>query len=135
MVQHRSLLNLVCWHREAFGITAADRATQLASLSFDAAVWEVWPYLSSGGSLYLLNQAAELTPVQLRDWLLEREITICFLPTPLAETVLEIEWPGETPLRMLLVGGDKLHRYEQRGLPFVVVNNYGPTENTVVATS
>jgi acyl carrier protein len=135
MVQHRSLLNLVCWHREAFAITVRDRATQLASLSFDAAVWEVWPYLSAGASLYLLNQAAGLTPVQLRDWLLDREITICFLPTPLAETVLEIEWPRETPLRTLLVGGDKLHRYEQRGLPFAVVNNYGPTESTVVATS
>ena len=58
MVQHRSLLNLICWHREAFGITAGDRATQLASFSFDAAGWEVWPYLSTGAILYLLNQAA-----------------------------------------------------------------------------
>ncbi|HSR25283.1 MAG TPA: thioesterase domain-containing protein, partial [Candidatus Eisenbacteria bacterium] len=35
----------------------------------------------------------------------------------------------------LLTGGDVLHRRPPAGLPFVLVNNYGPTESTVVATS
>ncbi len=45
--------------------------------------------------------------------------------------------PGrlETALRYLLTGGEALHRYPSPGLPFTVVNNYGPTECTVVATS
>src|SRR5438105_2691695 len=43
-ITHRGLSNLVSWHRDAFHITPADRATQHASPSFDAAVWEVWPY-------------------------------------------------------------------------------------------
>ena len=41
----------------------------------------------------------------------------------------------DVALRALLTGGDKLHRAPPRGLPFRVVNHYGPTENTVVATS
>ncbi|HKV40780.1 MAG TPA: non-ribosomal peptide synthetase, partial [Blastocatellia bacterium] len=32
-------------------------------------------------------------------------------------------------------GGDTLHHYPSPGLGFDLVNNYGPTENTVVATS
>ncbi len=35
----------------------------------------------------------------------------------------------------MLTGADTLHRRPVAGLPFVVVNNYGPTECTVVATS
>src|ERR1700719_953132 len=37
-VTHSGLSNLVAWHMNAFGVTAADRATQLSSLGFDAAV-------------------------------------------------------------------------------------------------
>src|SRR5205807_4194211 len=37
-------------------------------------------------------------------------------------------------LRTLLVGGDVLHRYPSPSLPFKLINNYGPTESTVVAT-
>src|SRR5579859_77041 len=44
-VTHRGLRNLVHWHQKAFDLTPQDRASQLASLSFDAAGWELWPYL------------------------------------------------------------------------------------------
>ena len=32
----------------AFDVTAADRASHIAGLGFDASIWEVWPYLSAG---------------------------------------------------------------------------------------
>src|SRR4030095_6605522 len=38
-------------------------------------------------------------------------------------------------LRVLLTGGDRLHRGPASELPFKIVNHYGPTENTVVTTS
>ncbi|HEX2270420.1 MAG TPA: condensation domain-containing protein, partial [Pyrinomonadaceae bacterium] len=85
LVQHESLLNLVLWHQDRFNVTATDRATQLANLAFDAAVWELWPYLTSGGCICLLPDAAGLTAEELRDWLIEQGITMSFLPTPLAE--------------------------------------------------
>ncbi len=53
----------------------------------------------------------------------------------LAEQLLHADWPAETALRTLLTGADMLHRRPVAGLPFVLVNNYGPTECTVVATS
>ncbi|MCY8173470.1 non-ribosomal peptide synthetase, partial [Bacillus inaquosorum] len=53
-----------------------------------------------------------------------------FLPTQLAEQFTELE---NTSLRVLLTGGDKLKRAVKQ--PYTLVNNYGPTENTVVATS
>ncbi len=134
MITHNSLLNLVYWHQRAFSVTAADRATQLTSPAFDATGWELWPYLSCGASVFLLDEDARYAPVLCRDWLLRHEITISFLPTALAESVIVLEWPPATPLRYLLTGADTLHRYPSPDLPFELINNYGPTEATVVAT-
>ncbi|HLW00799.1 MAG TPA: non-ribosomal peptide synthetase [Ktedonobacterales bacterium] len=134
-ISHDGLLNLVYWHQRAFDITAADRATQVASPAFDAAGWELWPYLTAGASVYLPDEETRVTPVALRDWLLKHDITISFLPTPLAEEVIMLEWPGTTRLRYLLTGGDALQHYPPATLPFAFINNYGPTESTVVATS
>jgi amino acid adenylation domain-containing protein len=134
-VGHDSLLNLVQWHNRAFAITVADRATQLASIGFDAAVWELWPYLVAGASVHLVDDETRTHPERLRDWLVREKITISFAPTPLVERMLQLPWPKATALRFLLTGADTLHNYPSKNLPFTLVNNYGPTECTVVATS
>jgi amino acid adenylation domain-containing protein len=134
-ITHGNLLNLVNWHNAEFNIDPSDRATQIAGPGFDAAVWEIWPYLAAGASLHLPPPQARVSAAQLRDWIVARQITVTFVPTVLAEQVLHLSWPTETRLRILLTGGDALHTYPLPGTPFQVVNNYGPTECTVVATS
>lgn len=134
-VEHRGLLNLVFWHQQAFAVSPIDRVTQLAGVAFDACGWEIWPYLSAGASIYFPDDEIRRSPEKLRDWLLSKAITISFLPTPLAEKFLLLDWPNSSVLKLLLTGGDKLHQYPSASHPFQVVNNYGPTENTVVTTS
>lgn len=134
-VTHSSLMNLVWWHQQAFDVTPADRASHLAAVGFDASVWETWPYLTAGASLHLPDEDTRVSPERLRDWLVTEEITITFLPTVLAERAMTLEWPKSTPLRFLLTGADTLHSFPPATLPFRVINNYGPTECTVVATS
>jgi amino acid adenylation domain-containing protein len=134
-VAHGSLLNLVFWHQQAFSVSPTTRATQMAATAFDACGWEIWPYLSAGASIYFVDDLTRKQPTKLRDWLLAQEITISFLPTPLAQRVLALDWPESVALRTLLTGGDKLQHYPNVSLPFAVVNNYGPSENTVVTTS
>ena len=133
-VTHRNLLNLVFWHRHAFAITAQDRATQVAGPAFDATGWEIWPYLTSGAGVYLPDNETRVTPTRLRDWLVERHITVSFLPTALAESVMALTWPTSTALRLLLTGADTLRHYPAASLPFALINNYGLTETTVVST-
>ncbi len=119
----------------AFKITSADRATLQASPGFDAAVWEVWPYLAAGASVHVVDDAIRTVPDRLRDWMVATGITVSFLPTAMAESMVGLPWPSRTDLRFLLTGADTLRRYPPAGLPFALVNNYGPTECTVVATS
>lgn len=134
-ISHANLLNLVQWHVRRFGVTSLDRATQIASPAFDAAVWEVWPYLAVGASLHIPTGEIRSSPEALRDWLVQERISISFLPTLLAERMCQFAWPGKAALRTLLTGADTLHHYPPSSLPFVLVNNYGPTEATVVTTS
>ena len=133
-ITHESLLNLLFWHHRAFAVTPSDRATQLTSPAFDATGWELWPYLTAGASVYLLDEESRVVPELCRDFLLSHDISITFLPTALAESVMALEWPSTTSLRYLLTGADALHHYPSPSLPFALINNYGPTEATVVAT-
>jgi amino acid adenylation domain-containing protein/non-ribosomal peptide synthase protein (TIGR01720 family) len=134
-VPHRGLSNLVRWHLQTYGVTAADRATQVAGPGFDAAVWEIWPYLTAGASLWFPDAAVHTSPPEIVRWLRQEAITLSFLPTPVAETVLLESWPPDMALRVLLTGGDRLRRTAPAEAPFRLVNHYGPTENSVVATA
>ena len=134
-ITHANLLNLISWHQRAFAVTPNDKATMHASPGFDAAVWEIWPYLAAGASVAVVDENIRTSPEGLRDWIVAQQITISFLPTALAEAIVDLPWPAQTALRFLLTGADTLRRYPPVGLPFDLVNNYGPTECTVVATS
>ncbi|MEW6737272.1 MAG: amino acid adenylation domain-containing protein, partial [Acidobacteriota bacterium] len=134
-VSHHSLNNLVQWHRHCYQIRETDRATQLAGTGFDASVWEIWPYLSAGASLHIVSDEIRTEPSKLKQWLIEKAITISFLPTPIAEIMVKEQWPAQSKLRAILTGGDKLHSYPSNRLPMQLINHYGPTESTVVATS
>ena len=134
-ITHGNLLNLLFWHQQTFSLASTDKATQLTSPAFDATGWEIWPYLTLGASVYFPDEDTRVSPTLLRDWLIKNNITITFLPTILAESVMELEWPKTAPLRFLLTGADALHHYPSPALPFALINNYGPTEATVVTTS
>jgi amino acid adenylation domain-containing protein len=133
-ISHAALLNTVRWYTRAYRLTSEDRTTQLAGIGFDASILEIWPALTMGVSIYLPDRETRLSAEKLRDWLISQRITISFITTPLAEQMLALTWPPETPLRFLLTGGDTLHRFPSPALDFQVSNNYGPTENTVIVT-
>src|SRR5262249_10130692 len=73
-VTHASLYNLIRWHQEAYELREGERTTQVASLSFDAMVWEIWPTLSSGGSVCLAEKEKRMMPEELMEWMEEREV-------------------------------------------------------------
>ncbi|HEX3131785.1 MAG TPA: non-ribosomal peptide synthetase, partial [Thermoanaerobaculia bacterium] len=132
---HRGLSSLIAWHRRAYGLQPGDRTTLVASPGFDASVWETWAPLTSGAEVHIPARDVVLAPAALLKWMAEHGITVSFLPTPLAEAVLSETLPAGLRLRALLTGGDRLRRRPAEGLPFVLVNHYGPTESTVVATA
>ncbi|MCP4157118.1 MAG: amino acid adenylation domain-containing protein, partial [bacterium] len=130
IVEHRTLLNSVLWQSQYYEISEKDNTTQSASLAFDASVLEIYPPLTRGATLHIIPEELKLEPEKLNRYYEENNITVSFLPTQLSEQFMELE---NNSLRVLLAAGDKLRTYIPRKYRFY--NNYGPTENTVVATS
>ncbi|QHD06666.1 non-ribosomal peptide synthetase [Pseudomonas sp. R76] len=134
MVEHHTVANLVDWHCRAFDLCAGRHTASVAGFGFDAMAWEVWPALCVGATLHLppANDGAEDIDALLA-WWCAQPLDVCFLPTPVAEYAFsqQIEHPT---LRTLLIGGDRLRQFA-RAQRFELINNYGPTEATVVATS
>ncbi|WP_094117840.1 non-ribosomal peptide synthetase [Lonsdalea britannica] len=134
MVEHRHVVNLVHWHQEAFDLRAQDMSSSVAGLGFDAAAWEIWPPLSVGARLVMPTPEISRDPQRLLTWWAAQPLDVSFLPTPVAELAFARDM-APSALRTLLVGGDRLKRRPPAGARFTLFNNYGPTENTVVATS
>ncbi len=134
-IPHGALGSLADWYRRAFALAPGDRASFLFGVAFDAAMLDLWPALSAGASLHLPDEATRTAPAALRDWLVERRITRAGATTVLAEALLRLDWPGDTALRSLVAGGERLASHPPPGLPFALVNGYGPTECTVVVSA
>ncbi len=132
---HGGLSNLLRWHLTAYSLGTGHRLSQLAGQSFDASVWETWPALASGASLHIADGELRVDPHRLWGWLAEQRITHAFAPTPLAEALMIEEIPADLDLRVLLTGGDRLRRRPSQGLSWDLVNHYGPSECSVVATA
>jgi len=134
MVEHATLENLVHWHCEAFDLRAGSHTSSVAGFGFDAMAWEVWPALCVGATLHLPPQTVSNEHLdELLEWWRAQPLQVSFLPTPVAEYAFSRDL-GHPTLRTLLIGGDKLRQFP-REQTFAVINNYGPTEATVVATS
>ncbi len=99
-------------------------------------MWELWPYLTAGAGIAITPENVRTSGDLLREWISSEIVTSSFVPAALAGPMMSAAWPETARLRILLTGcGDKLHVYPPQGLPFLLVNHYGPTEYTVVATS
>ncbi|MDM8515210.1 amino acid adenylation domain-containing protein [Desulfobacterales bacterium HSG16] len=131
-IEHRSLINLVSWHARAFEVTSESRATMYASTGFDASVWELWPYLLNGAALYPLDEEIKLDSDELCNFFIKNHISHAFLPSPVCDALI-MKNPGGMETMKILTGGDVLKN--KPGENLCVINNYGPTEFTVVAAS
>ncbi len=130
MIEHSSLINLSKWHIDYYKVTEKDNSTKYAGFGFDASVWEIFPYIITGAAIHIIDEEIKLDIEKLNEYYNENDITISFLPTQICEQFMKQD---NKSLRYLLAGGDKLRYFE--GKNYKIVNNYGPTENTVVTTS
>ncbi|MFJ2510968.1 amino acid adenylation domain-containing protein [Streptomyces griseoviridis] len=132
LVPHRGIGNLASVEIERLGVDEDSRVLQFASSSFDGAVMEVLMALPAGATL-VLPPHGPLVGEALQTFLRERRITHTLL-APSAVATLTPE--GLDGLRTLVVGGeastgDLVSRWAPGRR---MVNAYGPTESTVVAT-
>ena len=138
MVEHRSAVNLCQWHIRACGVTAADSTTLFASISFDPAVWELFPYLMSGANVHILTDEQRSNAFDLQQYFVQHKITMAYLTTQMCEYLVNQandDFIANHKLRYLATAGDKLSVLPTKEQGFEIVNGYGPTEGTVICTA
>ncbi|MDX3229011.1 non-ribosomal peptide synthetase [Streptomyces sp. ME19-01-6] len=132
VVRHGGLAQHAQWFADLLALGPADRVSQLINVGFDAAVSEIWPTLTAGAAL--VPHPGTVFPGEVSAWLDTHQVTVAVVPAALVETI----WAhGEPPraLRRLVHGGAALGSAPPPGLPYGLVNCYGPTEATVTAAS
>lgn len=135
MVEHRNLVNIIKSQIEVFEINRASRVLQMLSISFDAAVGEIFRTLVAGGTLYMADQDDLLPGPALVRLLQENCISVMAIsPTALGSMP---DCSGELPdLQTITVGGEACPQNvaERWGRGRRMLNAYGPTETTIGAT-
>ncbi len=132
VIEDKNLLNLCYWHINYYGANESSRATLFSGPAFDASIWEICPYLISGGTLYpISDNDTRIDTQRLSVFLKKNNITHCYLPTQICQDLVEDEFYKDDLI--IVTGGDVLKLGKETNL--TIYNNYGPTENTVVTTS
>ncbi|MDY6947304.1 MAG: amino acid adenylation domain-containing protein [Pseudomonadota bacterium] len=140
---HRSMVNLIEWHRRNYDGNEGKRVLQFAAISFDVAFQETFSTLCTGGTLVLLDEWMRRDVRELARFLRQRAIQRLFVP-PLMLQALSEYWKSpaaeDAPANLedVIVAGEQL-----RISPEIVSllgrlqgcrlhNHYGPTESHVV---
>ncbi len=132
-IEHRSVCHLVRAEAEIFRVQSADRVYQGFSLAFDASVEEIWLALFAGATLVVGTDETVRAGAGLARMLAAAGVTV-FSCVPTLLAMMEQDVPS---VRLLILGGeacppDLVKRWWKPGRR--VVNTYGPTEATVIAT-
>ncbi|MGQ4419327.1 amino acid adenylation domain-containing protein, partial [Streptomyces sp. SAS_269] len=135
VVTHRGLAAFSAAEAAHYQVAPGDRVLAFATPSFDASVLELCSSLPHGARL-VVPRPGPLLGAELADVLRAERITHTLLP-PAALATLPADTPGTLPdLKTLIVGADACGpELVARWAPHHrMVNSYGPTEATVVAT-
>ncbi|KMY19263.1 non-ribosomal peptide synthetase [Bacillus pumilus] len=116
-----------------------DKMLQLSNYAFDAFTFELWGMLLNGGQLILIPKYAALNMDELSRLIKVHQVTANCLPTALFNRLVEHDPKSVAGYRTLLVGGEAMSsEHARKALPHmegVLINAYGPTENTTLATT
>jgi amino acid adenylation domain-containing protein/non-ribosomal peptide synthase protein (TIGR01720 family) len=134
-VAHHNLANLISVQIPLFNVTRDSRVLQTLSLSFDAAIGEIFRALMAGATLHLAHKDDLMPGPSLIELLKKLKITNMTLSAAALGALPRVS--DELPeLKNLTVGGDsvtpELVEHWQKNRRFM--NGYGPTETTIGAT-
>lgn len=134
VIEHRNVAAFIHAMASTWHFGPGSVVLQVASLTFDASVIEMFAPLLHGGTVLLATPRTLHSPPRLASLLRDGRATFALLPPAVLGLLPDGEYPD---LRVLMTGGEELpgalaRRWIRPGL--TLVNAYGPTETTVIAT-
>ncbi|MGH2509422.1 MAG: amino acid adenylation domain-containing protein, partial [Ktedonobacteraceae bacterium] len=133
MNEHRGLWNYFCWLLETYPLGCEERLLQVASLSFDAMIWEIWYALLCGSTLVLPPSGIFRDSASIIECMLHQQITSALCVPSLLRVLLDEPAIQQCiGLRRVFCTGELLSPLLQERffsqLHASLHNLYGPTE-------
>jgi D-alanine--poly(phosphoribitol) ligase subunit 1 len=150
MIEHRSVINRLCWMQRAYPIDERDVILQKTPYNFDVSVWELFWWALQGAKLCFLAPGGERNPLVILETIKKHSVTVMhFVPSMLNVFLecLEAKDPDivKTKLasvRQAFASGEALTPSHVKKFNDIwgsktgarLTNLYGPTEATVDVT-
>lgn len=139
---HRCLANFISWQVDGSGLGRGRRVLQVAPLTFDVSVQEMFSTLASGGCLYVPEPHVRRDPRDLIDFVIDERIEVVDFPQSLIDVVMALprNFEHAADLRHIISAGETVRVTEAleglltRRPELTLHNHYGPAENHMVAS-
>lgn len=109
VVKHRSVINVIEWVNQRYGVSPADKLLFVTSIGFDLSVYDIFGILATGASLQIADKSEIQDPRVLAQLIAQYEITIWdSTPGTLNQLVpyLEELAPQAQQFRLAMLSGD-----------------------------
>ena len=131
-VTSKSIVNLVTMYKDKYNIDNSDIYGLFSSIGFDAALLAIMVVLYSGASLSILPEDIRLDINKMNEYFIEQKVTHTLITSQVGKIFME--QVKKTSLKVLFVGGEQLGEIEDPE-DYMLVDAFGPTENTVFVCS
>ena len=131
MLEHRNLVNFCAWYRKYYELKPASRVAAYASFGFDACMMDLYPALTTGASVHIIDEETRHDMSALSAYITDHHISHSFMTTQVG-VMFARNFPGNPALKHLSVGGEKLVSLDPPS--YSLHNGYGPTECTIFTT-
>ena len=138
---HASVVSYISGSFGRFGLVNSDRILQFASISFDVSVEEIFWALTTGAQVVMRNDEMLASPETFLRECRKLGLTVLDIATGYWNELADSDaWYTLPEVRLVAIGGeralpDKVVKWTTGpGRNFRLVNAYGPTEATIVAT-
>lgn len=140
MIEHKSLVNAIQWRKREYDLNVHNTVIQLFSYCFDGFYASLMTPLMSGAKIIILNEDDSRLPIKILNSIKENEVSHFIVVPTLFHELLESSTRSEMEsVKCITLAGEVTNREtlilsKTKYSNIELVNEYGPTENTIVTT-
>ncbi|ACL76719.1 non-ribosomal peptide synthetase [Ruminiclostridium cellulolyticum] len=140
MVEHKSITNTIQWRKAEYSMNEEDAVLQLFSHCFDGFLTSFFTPIVSGAMVVLPDDIEVINLMRIKEHIVGKKITH-FICVPTLYTAIQDYLSGNDmeSLKVVTLAGEKVPaklatKSLQKREDLELVNEYGPTENSVAST-
>ncbi|PYH94048.1 non-ribosomal peptide synthetase [Aspergillus ellipticus CBS 707.79] len=138
MIEHRAIVSRVRDSNFLDKTDATRTFLHMASIAFDAAVWEIYVPLLNGGAVMCIDTMTVLDFAALSNLVRKENVQVAFMTPALLRQFLSESPTAISQFHTLAVGGERSEPRDliraSRLVHSQLIHVYGPTENSIFST-